>query len=104
MNVMRLGWTLVHFLWQGALIAAVYAAVRRFVGGANGRYLLACAALAAMMAAPGVTWFALGQSDAAPAVVAADRTARVPSTAAVLPLAVASSVPAARQLPWLHGR
>lgn len=102
MNVMRFGWALVHFLWQGALIAAVYTAVRRFVGGANGRYLLACAALAAMMVAPGVTWVALRQSDSAPAVVAADRTARVPSTAAVLPLAVASSVPAARQLPWLQ--
>jgi uncharacterized protein (TIGR03435 family) len=55
-----------------------------------------------MMVAPGVTWVALRQSDSAPAVVAADRTARVPSTAAVLPLAVASSVPAARQLPWLQ--
>ena len=101
MNVMRFGWTLVHFLWQGALIAAVYAAVRRFIGGANGRYWLACAALAAMMAAPVVTWFALGQSEAVPAVVAADRTARVPSTAAVLPLAVVSTVPAGQQLPWL---
>jgi hypothetical protein len=26
--VERLGWTLVHFLWQGALIAALYAIVR----------------------------------------------------------------------------
>jgi hypothetical protein len=30
MNVMRFGWALVHFLWQGALIAVVYTAVRRF--------------------------------------------------------------------------
>jgi len=102
MNVMRFGWTLVHFLWQGALIAAVYAALRRFVGGANGRYLLACAALVAMMAAPVVTWFALGQSDVPPAVVAADRTARVPSTATPLSFAAVSSVPAERELPWLE--
>ena len=26
--VERLGWTLVHFLWQGAAIAALYAAAR----------------------------------------------------------------------------
>ena len=29
--VERLGWTLVHFLWQGLAIAALYAAVRRAV-------------------------------------------------------------------------
>jgi len=102
MNVTRLGWTLVHFLWQGAIAAAVYAAARRFTATANGRYLLACGALAAMMAAPVVTWFVLGQSDAAPAVVAADRTARVPSTATPLPFAVVSSVPASRPLPWMQ--
>ena len=41
MNVMRLGWTLIHFLWQGASIAALYAAVRWLARGmrAEGRYL-----------------------------------------------------------------
>jgi uncharacterized protein (TIGR03435 family) len=98
---MRLGWTLIHFLWQGAAIAAVYAAARRFFAGANGRYLLACAALAAMMAAPVITWTALAPLDGAP-VVAADRTARVPSVATPLPLAVAAVVPAAPPMPWLR--
>ena len=101
MNVMRLGWSLVHFLWQGALIAGIYAAVRCFLTGANARYVLACATLALMMAAPVTTWFVLGQSDA-PAAVAADRTARVPSTATPLPFAVISTVPAVRPLPWLQ--
>jgi uncharacterized protein (TIGR03435 family) len=101
MNVMRLGWTLVHFLWQGALIAVLYAAARHFVRRAEGRYLIACAALAAMMAAPVITWSAIAPSDTAPAMVAADRTARVPASATPLPLAVVSTVPAARPLPWL---
>jgi uncharacterized protein (TIGR03435 family) len=64
--VERLGWTLVHFLWQGLAIAALYAAVRRAVSSPQGRYLLACAALAAMMAAPLVTWERTRPSDARP--------------------------------------
>src|SRR5689334_11379550 len=66
----RLGWTLIHFLWQGFSIAVLYAAARRGVArtsSANARYLLACAALAAMMAAPLVTWELMPPSDARPA-------------------------------------
>ena len=62
-----LGWTLVHFLWQGLSIALLYAAARRIMArrsGPNGRYLLACAALAAMMAAPLATWRVMQQPDA----------------------------------------
>jgi uncharacterized protein (TIGR03435 family) len=105
MNIMRLGWTLVHFLWQGALLAILYSAARHFVRRAESRYLLACLALASMMAAPVVTWSVMGQSDATPAV-AADRTARVPGAipreAASLPAAVQARVPAAEQPPWLR--
>lgn len=53
--VERLGWTLVHFLWQGALIAAMYAAARRS-RTVQFRYVLACIALAAMVMAPIVTF------------------------------------------------
>jgi uncharacterized protein (TIGR03435 family) len=64
--VERLGWTLLHFLWQGLAIAVLYAAVRRGVArisSPNARYLLACATLAAMMAAPLLTWELLRPSD-----------------------------------------
>ena len=47
----RLGWTLVQFLWQGTIIAALYALVRMFLGRtrtAGFRHALACAALLAM--------------------------------------------------------
>jgi beta-lactamase regulating signal transducer with metallopeptidase domain len=55
--VERLGWTLLHFVWEGALIGAVYAIWRRALKTCtpNARYLLACGALAAMAAAPAVT-------------------------------------------------
>ena len=53
-----LGWALVHFLWQGALIAAAYAlvsaALRR--AGPNARYLAGCLALTAMALAPVATY------------------------------------------------
>jgi uncharacterized protein (TIGR03435 family) len=57
--VERLGMTLLHFLWQGLLIAILYAAARRMLVHASNpgtRYLLACGALAAMVAAPLVSW------------------------------------------------
>jgi uncharacterized protein (TIGR03435 family) len=65
--VERLGMTLLHFLWQGLLIALVYAAARRFSGQTSSprtRYLLACGALSAMMAAPIATWEFLSPASA----------------------------------------
>ena len=59
----RLGWTLVHFLWQGTLIAVLFAAVRGLAGrwlAPGARYGLACGALATMMAVPTLTLLAIG--------------------------------------------
>jgi hypothetical protein len=59
--------TLLHFLWQGLFIAILYAAARRILAHTSSpqtRYLFACAALAAMMAAPLVTWELMRPSDA----------------------------------------
>src|SRR5512139_3956461 len=56
------GWTLVHFLWQGAVIGAAAALALRLLrhATAQARYLTACAALTAAMAAPFVTAPSLG--------------------------------------------
>jgi uncharacterized protein (TIGR03435 family) len=58
----RLGWTLVHFLWQGTLVATVYGIARWAArqSSANARYVLATAAMALMTLAPIATWTALG--------------------------------------------
>jgi uncharacterized protein (TIGR03435 family) len=72
--VERLGWTLLHFLWQGVLIATVYAATRKWIAHSAGpqvRYVLACAALAAMAAAPRITWVLLRPAAAVSVPVAA---------------------------------
>jgi beta-lactamase regulating signal transducer with metallopeptidase domain len=53
-----LGWTLLHSLWQGTLVAAVFFVVLVFVKRSNLRYGLACATLVTMLLAP-VATFAL---------------------------------------------
>lgn len=74
-----LGATLLHFFWQGILIAAVYAAARRCVSRPQFRYALACAALAAMAAAPAVTWIVL--RPASPQTIAAASSLAAPHAA-----------------------
>src|ERR1051325_3103928 len=61
-----LGWALVHFIWQGALVAALYGvlsiSLRR--RAATVRYCAACAALALMVALPLATMLMMKQSPA----------------------------------------
>ena len=49
-----IGWTLIHFFWQGALLAIAAQGTLRSCRNrsANTRYAIACVALAAMLAAP----------------------------------------------------
>jgi uncharacterized protein (TIGR03435 family) len=61
--VERLGLTLLHFVWQGALITAIYAVVRRSIARPDARYTLACIALVLMLLAPIFT-FAMLQPPA----------------------------------------
>lgn len=68
------GWTLVHFVWQGALIALGAAIGLRLLrsASAQSRYLFACLALGAMLAAPGLTAYVIdgGRASSAPAPAA----------------------------------
>jgi beta-lactamase regulating signal transducer with metallopeptidase domain len=56
--VQRLGWTLVHFVWQGFAIGLILAVVLRLLrkSSANLRYVSACAALALIVVMPAVTF------------------------------------------------
>src|SRR5713101_3772695 len=62
-----LGWTLLHFLWQGAGLAALFAVAAAVCRSASARYALAVAALLLMLASPIVTFVWLG-AQAHPAV------------------------------------
>ena len=53
--VQALGWALVHFVWQGALIALLLAAVLPACRSAKARYAAACVAMLAMLLAFAVT-------------------------------------------------
>ena len=107
--VERLGSTLLHFLWQGVLIAAFYAAGRRWIARAsrpNVRYLLACSALAVMAAAPVLTWSLLPPPARNP--VALPFTAPLSGAASTAVRSVPASIPAgvigaapATLLPWV---
>ncbi len=112
--VERLGWTLIHFLWQGLAIAALYEAARRAVGRAvssQARYLLACAALSAMMAAPLATWWLMrprytSQGDAyriqnSPAAASIDIATTPATTLPASVRATVAGVQPAQFLPWV---
>src|SRR5882672_6273552 len=62
-----LGWTLLHFLWQGLVIVALFAVAMRLFRrrSANIRYLAGCFALLLMALAPLLTFYSLAQSDEA---------------------------------------
>src|SRR5579885_3425337 len=92
--VERLGMTLLHFLWQGLFIAILYAAARRIAlrtSGPQRRYLFACAALAAMMAAPLVTWELIRPPDASPEAIYRIRT--TPPAASITGIAATTTLP-----------
>jgi beta-lactamase regulating signal transducer with metallopeptidase domain len=58
-RVSQLGWTLLQFLWQGTILALLFAGVRAMFErrlSARTRYAMACATLALMAAAPVVTF------------------------------------------------
>jgi bla regulator protein BlaR1 len=54
-----LGWALLHFLWQGALVALLLAGVLTLLGGRtpNIRYAAVCAALVLMLLLPAITFW-----------------------------------------------
>src|SRR5260370_5151512 len=51
-----LGWTLLHFVWQGAALAAVFAVAAAVCRSASARYAVAVSVLVLMMIAPVVTF------------------------------------------------
>ncbi len=62
----RLGWALLHSIWQGALGAAVFAVIRLGLRrrSANARYLAACLMLVALIAAPVITLICIPEAKA----------------------------------------
>ena len=99
--VERLGWVLIHSLWQFLLIALVVRLLERAVAsrcGAALRYAAGLCGLAAMTTAPVVTWFVLPTTTPASAGMASgsavQRVEALRASAAAQPApALANSVP-----------
>jgi len=96
-----LGWALIHFLWEGAAVAALVAAVL-YLGrpvSAKVRYGAACVALAAMLAAFGVTLAILW--PAPPVTIAIQPALRFAATIASLPASQPPPPAPADRLNWI---
>ncbi len=85
--VFRLGWTLVHFLWQGAALAGLLALMLWLTKGHSPRlrYGLACLVLALMALAPVATWYQLGQSPTTHRSRVVSSTGSAPKTGSAAP-------------------
>jgi len=99
--VSDLGWTLIHFLWQGSAIAAVYSIARIFSKNPEARYFVACAALSLMVAAPVATFLRMAPSTPTTAVrYTAPAVHSEWSTTPAAPREASASLPAA-VMPWI---
>src|SRR5438445_1930184 len=99
-DVLRtLGLSLLHFLWQGAALAVLAAALIAAARQASTRYAIAVGALVRMVVAPVVTYFVLHQDEPA---FSASKQAAVPTIAYVVNLAT-HRVVASTQSRFLSG-
>ncbi|HJV48370.1 MAG TPA: M56 family metallopeptidase, partial [Geothrix sp.] len=73
--ILRLGWTLVHFLWQGVAWATLLALMLWLAKGRSPRlrYGLACLVLAGMITTPVLTWHQLGRTSVPHRIVVASQ-------------------------------
>lgn len=99
--VTAVGWALLHFVWQGALVAALLAGVMVLLRerAANARYLAACAAMVLMLVLPVATAVWIERSSVEGA------TSGLLSTRAVSPLSPAPSNVTQQELRpgwWTH--
>ena len=92
--VQSLGWTLLHFVWQGIVVAAAFAGVNAVLRRhtANVRYLTASAAMLVMMACVPLTFYLINSNQSvAPVVkVVPASPLEIPERATPLPPADAS--------------
>jgi beta-lactamase regulating signal transducer with metallopeptidase domain len=100
-----LGWSLLHFLWQGTAVAALAAVLMEFCRRASTRYVLAVGALLVMVLAPVATFLSLAPLNSAflPAsYLPADKPAPIAPGIAAGPSSIMMHLsPSLDPLPWL---
>ena len=95
----RTGWTLLHFLWQGTLVALLLAGALRLLRGsaARLRHAFCLAALALLAVLPPATWMLM---PAAPVVTAPASDMSTTSISALLAAAPAATAEAHEAASW----
>lgn len=101
--IQTLGWTLIHFLWEGLALVLAFQFLVMFCRTAHARYTLAFATLMAMALAPVITYVALGAADAgSDGIDIQDMAADISRSAATAVNAFsAASTPTSPWLNWL---
>ena len=101
-----LGWALFHFLWQGALVAAVLAALGLVLARRTPavRYAVACGALATMLVLPAATAWSIAVRGAHRATDVPGRSANAAGTIPVSAISVPSGVADSLLSETLRGR
>ena len=96
-----IGWTLVHFLWQGSLLGLLYALLRPFFARGLPRYRFGMGTLLALALCPVLTMWRL--LDAVPSMIAPDRGLVPPAMTSQPMLAAAGDATGGFDalLPWL---
>ncbi len=108
-TVQALGWALLHFIWQGAVVATLSAGIMTLLRhrSANSRYLTAVAAMLLMLALPVVTFFLLSAPSQKPS---AEITPLISDENIMLPAPSVSEIASGQQMtsmpalsrPWLE--
>ena len=100
-----LGWALLHFLWQGAALAAFAAVLMSLCRRPARRYVVGVGTLVLMLAAPVVTFFILMPSRAARASnfasIAQEGARTAVNLLAKMPSRISLSSPSIDHFPWL---
>src|SRR5271156_2558315 len=100
-----LGWTLLHFLWQGTALSALAAVLMTLCRRASARYALSVVALALMLAVPIATFLFLTSSGTATSAkssaVSERQTAPADNVFAGNTHRIPPGSPSRDALPWL---
>lgn len=100
--VATLGWTLLHFLWQGAVLGVLFGVSLAIAtnASAQARYRVALFFMSLLALAPVATFIWLSPRDAGAALITADA---IPTTTAVISTAISATAADWQSLihPWL---
>ena len=103
--IQTLGWTLLHFLWQGAAIGVLFASGRLFIdllkGSANSRYLFGLICMGLLALSPALTFLWLWETPGLAGVASTVALPTISVTVSDFEAASSLTLWLENSLPWL---